>query len=559
MIAGAEVRIGGNPLAPKLAAKLVEVRVDDNLMLPDAFLIRIADPGLEAVDDSPLEIGAEVVIRLAGGEARALSTVVEGQIATVEPEFGAGAAILAARGYDHSHALHRSPRTQTYQNMTAGDIARKVAQRGGLTVGTVDSGGGVHDFVQQSQETDWSFLWRLAAAIDFEVVVADRKLHFRRAGGPRDPAVPLRWGKNLLSFRPRITGVQQVERVVVRGWDPASNAAIEASADRPEADSKNGIGKSEIVSALGGGTVEVGDRAVTTQQEADAVAISVAAQHANAAVEAEGTCQGDARLRAGSRIEVEGIGKRFGGTYTVSATTHVFRGTQGYRTHFTIAGRAPRTLVELVKGAPERSWAGSLAVGVVTQNDDPKKLGRVRVKYPSLGADTEGWWARVAAPGAAENRGLCMLPVPGDEVVVGFEHGDVRRPYVLGALWNGVQLPGALAHTDGSLGLRSEHNASIAAKEDMAIASEDGTISVTAKGKITVGSDADVALEAKGKGSHTATDELALEGRKLTVKATGGGVTIEGATGVEIKAGAASVKLSPAGAVTISGTKISLG
>jgi phage protein D len=543
MIAGAEVRIGGTALSAELAARLVEVRVDDNLMLPDAFLIRIADPGLENVDKSPLEIGAEVEIRLAGGDAAALTTVVKGQIATLEPEFGAGAAILAARGYDHSHVLHRSPRTQTYQNMTAGDIARKIARRYSLTAGTIQDGDAVHPFVQQSQETDWAFLWRLAAAIDFEVVVVDRTLHFRPAGGPSDPPVALRWGEKLLSFRPRVTGVQQLDRVLVRGWDPTRGAVIEATASRPDSDSKPGVGRNEVVSGLGGGDLTVSDRPIASQREADGLARSVAAHLANVAVEAEGTCQGDAALRAGSRIDVQGVGPRFGGTYTISATSHVFRGTHGYRTHFTVSGRAPRTLVDLMTPAPSRPWGATLAVGVVTNNNDPDGLGRVRVRYPSLDDDTEGWWARVAGPGAGDQRGLLMLPVQGDEVVVGFEHGDVRRPYVLGALWNGSAKPGPLAEVDGTLRVRSAKRIGLAAKDDVEVKSEDGDLTTEAKG----------ALHAK------AGDTLSNEGKDVVVKASSGKVTIEGATELELKAGGASIKLTSAGMVQVSGSQISLG
>ena len=69
-------------------------------------------------------------------------------------------------------------------------------------------------------------------------------------------------------------------------------------------------------------------------------------------------------------------------------------------------------------------------VGVVTNNNDPEQRGRVRVKYPSL-SDTErvGVGARRDAS-AGNARGLLMLPQVDEEVVIGFEHGDSRRPIV---------------------------------------------------------------------------------------------------------------------------------
>ena len=63
-------------------------------------------------------------------------------------------------------------------------------------------------------------------------------------------------------------------------------------------------------------------------------------------------------------------------------------------------------------------------------------MGRVRVKFPALGDTVESAWARVASPGAGKDRGMMFLPDVGDEVVVAFEHGDTRRPVVLGALYN---------------------------------------------------------------------------------------------------------------------------
>jgi uncharacterized protein involved in type VI secretion and phage assembly len=82
-----------------------------------------------------------------------------------------------------------------------------------------------------------------------------------------------------------------------------------------------------------------------------------------------------------------------------------------------------------------------VVVGVVTNNKDPDKMGRVKVKLPWLSDSEESDWARVASPMAGKSRGAFYLPEVDDEVLVAFEHGDARVPYVLGALWNGKDSP----------------------------------------------------------------------------------------------------------------------
>jgi uncharacterized protein involved in type VI secretion and phage assembly len=77
-----------------------------------------------------------------------------------------------------------------------------------------------------------------------------------------------------------------------------------------------------------------------------------------------------------------------------------------------------------------------LVIGIVTNNDDPDKLGRVKVKFPSLTDGDESAWAKVLSPGGGQRRGIQCTPEVHDEVLVGFEHDDTRRPIVLGGLWN---------------------------------------------------------------------------------------------------------------------------
>lgn len=80
-------------------------------------------------------------------------------------------------------------------------------------------------------------------------------------------------------------------------------------------------------------------------------------------------------------------------------------------------------------------------IGIVTDNKDPDKLLRVKVKFPTLSAQDTTWWIPVVSYGAGKERGWFFLPEVNDEVLVAFEHGDINRPVVIGALWNGKDKP----------------------------------------------------------------------------------------------------------------------
>lgn len=75
---------------------------------------------------------------------------------------------------------------------------------------------------------------------------------------------------------------------------------------------------------------------------------------------------------------------------------------------------------------------------------DPEGIGRVRVQLPwatDKGGEELGLWARLATLMAGAERGSWFVPEVGDEVLVAFEAGDMRHPYVVGALWNGRDRP----------------------------------------------------------------------------------------------------------------------
>lgn len=87
-------------------------------------------------------------------------------------------------------------------------------------------------------------------------------------------------------------------------------------------------------------------------------------------------------------------------------------------------------------------------IGIVTDNQHPDGEYRIKVKFPWIrdkeAGDKEDFlssWARISSLLAGPSRGWYMLPEVDDEVLVMFEHGDIRRPIVVGGLWNGKDLP----------------------------------------------------------------------------------------------------------------------
>ena len=102
------------------------------------------------------------------------------------------------------------------------------------------------------------------------------------------------------------------------------------------------------------------------------------------------------------------------------------------------------------------SERNAVYTAVVVAGRDPKGLGRLKVSLPAF---QEERWARRASPAAGDRTGTWFVPDAGDEVVVAFEGGDVRRPVVVGALWSQARRPPE-SNTERSL-LRTKHGATI--------------------------------------------------------------------------------------------------
>ncbi len=73
--------------------------------------------------------------------------------------------------------------------------------------------------------------------------------------------------------------------------------------------------------------------------------------------------------------------------------------------------------------------------------DDPQGEGRVKVSFPWMGGNAQGYWAPITNAMAGPNRGCWIMPEVGDEAAVIFEQGDPNHPWIVGFPHNGEQKP----------------------------------------------------------------------------------------------------------------------
>jgi phage baseplate assembly protein gpV len=223
----------------------------------------------------------------------------------------------------------------------------------------------------------------------------------------------------------------------------------------------------------------------------------------------------------------------------------------------------PDFIFRQVREAEERAdRVYEAIIGIVTDNKDPNKLGRVKVRFPTMPNNDQdtSWWAPISSLGAGKDRGWWFLHEVDDEVLVLFECGDIRRPVVVGALWNGVDKP-----PESNSG--SNPKRLIVSREGSKITFDDdeGTITLedgAGNGKITISKDNKITIEAlqgdlciysPKDDTVIVANEISMEGQQNATIAAGGDVklgtdgsgTLKG--GTMVQAQGSKIQLNPGG------------
>ncbi len=573
------IKIAGK-VSKEFMDDVLETVVDSSLYLPEMFTILVQDSDFKWADDTTmLDLGKKVEISAQAGEGVGgqEGLLMKGEIAALEPNFSAqGKTTLLIRGYNKSHRLHRGKQTKTFLKQTDEAIVKKIAGEVGLSPQT-DNPAITYDYVIQNNQTNMEFLQARAERLGYKVFAAEEKLYFKKGDVSLGSGPELKFGEELISFQPILAATHQSDKITVLGWDHKQKKAIKGQATPPAALKQGGVkktGGAAAKSAFGTAEAIVVNQPVFTPGEATALAKGLANDLSGEFIQAEGVCHGHPGIKAGYTVTIKGVGDRFSGKYFVTSATHI-KNKEDYETHFSISGRQPNTISSLLdSGNGHNREVGAIqgvAIGMVTNVNDPDDLGRVKVKYPWLGDDIESDWIRIAAPSAGAKRGFFFLPEVNDEVLLSFEHGDIHYPYIVGSLWNSTDKP-PLTSSEAVKGgkvnqrivkSRSGHEIILddtdgkeqviirdKAANEMVIDTTENTMTIKVAGDFIVDATGDIKLTSKG--------DMVTDSANLTMKAKSNGkvdagsnldltaktgATLDGGTQANVK-GSAGVNLN---------------
>jgi uncharacterized protein involved in type VI secretion and phage assembly len=567
---GFKIKIAGTPLSEQGKDALVETVVELDSNRPDMAVLRFRDavwsagqPTIDLISAFGFELKEDLVLT----EARTDETVFTGEIASLEFEYTKAGRHAVIRAYDPSHNLHRGRKTRIFKNMTDSDVFSEVLQGTGIDPGDVLATTVTHQHLPQLNQTDWEFLrWRAEENGYSMESDASGRLCFHE---PKNQQVAtLDAQTDLFAFRPRLTA-PLFTSVEVDAWDATETQVLSATGE---------IGKTESATlfydpaGLAGKFTNTRKSASVNrpglqQAEIERAAKTLAERHSQTFAEAEATAQGNPKLRPGCIVVIKGIGNTFDGKYRISAARHVLNH-HGYRTHLVFSGMNDRSALALssdgLASTPKLPRMHGLVTGIVTQTAKEGVGGfpnapdeaHVKVKFDWLkdkdGNPYETDWVKTVQLGASKGFGSLIVPEPKDEVLVGFEHGDLRRPYVIGGVYNNVDnklsnsklVASVVDPSNGALqrrGFSSRTNHRMSFEDDNTAA--DGITLVTGDDQFTI--------------------VLDKKNTKITIDSKNGKVEIHGSQDISIKndqgdivldAGSGSIKMTAKSDITMDAT-----
>ena len=353
---------------------------------------------------------------------------------------------IIVSGYSATYRLETAHSCFSWNDRTIGDVVKKLCEQAKVQLELNPAFKETKDFICQYEESDFDFIRRLAHQYQEWMYFDGTKLIF---GKPRRLADPIRleYGTTLSSLDIGLQTLARSEQV----FSYHSGADREMQRMTPDlAYGHDKLAGEAFRASLGMFSKPARQHALPRiSNETELVNYMGRKQAAETAETHYITAESQVpTLRVGSVISlyssflerVGDLSEESLGNFIIIEITHEVSQGSYYKNRF----KAIPATIKALPSPKVRMPLAETQMATVLSNADPDGKGRVRVRMNWQTDGMQTGWVRVMTPDGGSssdvksNRGFVFIPEVGDQVLLGFRHGDPARPYVLGSLFNGT-------------------------------------------------------------------------------------------------------------------------
>ena len=384
---------------------------------------------------------------------------------------------IIVSGYSATYRMETAHSCFSWNDRTIGDVVKKLCEQAKVQLELNPAFKETKDFICQYEESDFDFIRRLAHQYQEWMYFDGTKLIF---GKPRKLADPIRleYGTTLSSLDIGLQTLARSEQV----FSYHSGADREMQRMTPDlAYGHDKLAGEAFRASLGMFSKPARQHALPRiSNETELVNYMGRKQAAETAETHYITAESQVpTLRVGSVISlyssflerVGNLSEESLGNFIIIEITHEVSQGSYYKNRF----KAIPATIKALPSPKVRMPLAETQMATVLSNADPEGKGRVRVRMNWQTDGMQTGWVRVMTPDAGSssdvksNRGFVFIPEVGDQVLLGFRHGDPARPYVMGSLFNG---------TTGGGGLEGNHMKSLTTRSGHTIKLNDSLSSL---------------------------------------------------------------------------------
>ena len=464
-------------IGKKSLSSFISLQIEQNIGKHHRFQMAVeletgSNRYVHNINSSKKWLGESIVVKAANTPIF-VGVVTNVQLHREGSDFGC----IIVSGYSATYRMETAHSCFSWNDRTIGDVVKKLCEQAKVQLELNPAFKETKDFICQYEESDFDFIRRLAHQYQEWMYFDGTKLIF---GKPRKLADPIRleYGTTLSSLDIGLQTLARSEQV----FSYHSGADREMQRMTPDlAYGHDKLAGEAFRASLGMFSKPARQHALPRiSNETELVNYMGRKQAAETAETHYITAESQVpTLRVGSVISlyssflerVGNLSEESLGNFIIIEITHEVSQGSYYKNRF----KAIPATIKALPSPKVRMPLAETQMATVLSNADPEGKGRVRVRMNWQTDGMQTGWVRVMTPDAGSssdvksNRGFVFIPEVGDQVLLGFRHGDPARPYVMGSLFNG---------TTGGGGLEGNHMKSLTTRSGHTIKLNDSLSSL---------------------------------------------------------------------------------